>query len=113
SPFAWTTVSLPPTVAALLQDAPEVTTRGPSHPLTVIGLLEGRLNDPIAEAEQTISAVAADGPVVEMLRCTPGAPVLRIDRLFISTRGEPLELSVGHFLPDQYTYRTSLRRTVP
>lgn len=111
TPFAWTTVSLPPAVAALLQDAPEVTTLGATAPLTVIGLLEGRLNDPIAEAEQTISAVAADSRVVEMLHCAPGAPVLRIDRLFISTRGEPLELSIGHFLPDQYTYRTSLRRT--
>lgn len=109
-PFGWTTVSLPPPVAALLQDTPEVTTLGASNPLTVIGLLEGRLSDPIVEAEQTISAVAADDRVVEMLRCEKGAPILRIDRLFISARGELLELSVGYFLPDQYTYRTSLRR---
>jgi GntR family transcriptional regulator len=110
-PFGWTTVSLPPAVASLLKDAPEVTTLGASNPLTVIGMLEGRLNDPIAEAEQTISAVAADDRLVEVLGCAPGAPILRIDRLFISARGEPLELSIGHFLPDQYTYRTSLRRS--
>jgi GntR family transcriptional regulator len=111
-PFGWTTVSLPPAVAALVEDAPELTTTGACHPVTVIGLLEGRLDDPIAEAEQTISAVAADDRLVEVLGCELGAPVLRIDRLFVSGSGEPLELSVGHFLPDQYTYRTSLRRAV-
>lgn len=111
-PFGWTTVTLPPSVGALLREAHEVTTPGATNPLTVIGLLEGRLKDPIAEAEQTISAVAADTQLVEMLRCALGAPILRIDRLFISIRGEPLELSIGYFLPDQYTYRISLRRAV-
>ncbi|WP_369690327.1 hypothetical protein [Nocardia miyunensis] len=27
-----------------------------------------------------------------------------------SDRAEPVELSVGYFLPDQYTYRTNLLR---
>lgn len=110
-PFGWTTVSLPPSIAVLLHDVPEVTTVGAADRLTVIGLLEGRLKDPIAEAEQTISAVAAAGRLVELLGCEAGAPLLRIDRLFISARGEPVELSIGYFLPDQYTYRTSLRRS--
>lgn len=110
-PFGWTTVSVPPAVAALIADAPELTVLGASNRVTVIGLLEGRLRDPISEAEQTISAVVADGKVVEVLGCAPGAPVLRIDRLFLSSSGEPLELSVGYFLPDQYTYRTRLRRS--
>ena len=110
-PFGWTTVSLPPTIAAILHDAPEITTVGASHPLTIIGLLEGRLDDPITEAEQTITAIGADAQTALMLGCEIGAPILRIDRLFISAQGEPLELSVGLFLPDQYTYRTTLRRT--
>lgn len=110
-PFGWTRVSLPAPIAALVQDAPELTTAGASHPATVIGLLEGRLSDPIAEAEQTISAIAADERISAQLHCAVGAPVLRIDRLFISASGEPVELSVGHFLPEQYTYRTRLRRS--
>lgn len=110
-PFGWTTVSLTPVVAALLQDLPEVTTEGASNPLTIIGLLEGRLDDPIAQADQTISAIAADERLVDVLQCQIGAPILRIDRLFISGGGEPLELSIGYFLPDQYTYRTSLQRS--
>ncbi|QGG40597.1 GntR family transcriptional regulator [Aeromicrobium yanjiei] len=110
-PFGWTVVSVPPAVAVLLEEAPEVTTAGASNPVTVIGLLEGRLSDPIAQAEQTISAVAADARLAEVLGCGEGVPLLRIDRLFVSGRGEPIELSVGHFLPEQYTYRTSLRRS--
>ncbi|MRK03015.1 GntR family transcriptional regulator [Aeromicrobium sp. S22] len=109
-PFGWTTVSLPPSVATLLSDVPEVSTVGASHSLTVIGLLEQRLTHPIAEAEQTISAVRADGRLVDLLGCNPDDPILRIDRLFISATGDPVELSVGYFLPDQYTYRTTLRR---
>lgn len=110
-PFGWTTVSLPAEVAALVHGSPELMTSGASHQLTVIGLLEGRLSDPIAEAEQTISAVASDSEIAGHLNCELGAPILRIDRLFISATGEPLELSVGYFLPEQYTYRTSLRRS--
>lgn len=110
-PFGWTTVSLPSAVAELVQDAPELSVVGASHPVTVIGLLEGKLPDPIATAEQTITAVAADRTVSDQLGCPAGVPILRIDRLFVSTRGEPVELSVGYFLPEQYTYRTSLRRS--
>lgn len=109
-PFGWTTVSLSPAVASLVSDCPELSEMGTPPPLTVIGLLEGRLEDPIAEAQQMISAVAADHRVAEVLGCELKAPVLRIDRLFVSEMGEPIELSVGYFLPEQYTYRTSLRR---
>lgn len=109
-PFVWTTVSLPPSVAALIGDAPELTTVGASHPATVIGLLEGRLTDPIDAARQTISAVPAEPDLARRLGCEPGIPLLRIDRLFLSRRGEPLELSIGYYLPEQYTYRTTLRR---
>ena len=113
TPFGWTTVSLPPVVATLLTDAPEVMTPGASHQLTIIGLLESRLSDPISEAQQTITAVSADARIVDVLHCAAGTPILRIDRLFIHTHGEPIELSVGYFLPDQYTYRTQLRRSAP
>lgn len=109
-PFGWTTVSLPPAIAELLADAPEVSKIGESYPLTIIGLLEQRLVDPIAEAEQTITAVRADDRLVTILGCAVGDPILRIDRLFISATGDPVELSVGYFLPEQYTYRTRLRR---
>lgn len=108
--FGWTTVNLPEHVAALLGDVDELATPGSQTALTVIGLLEPRLGSPISEVEQTISAVAADTQHAEALGCTPGAPLLRIDRLFVSSEDEPVELSVGYYLPEQYTYRTTLRR---
>ncbi len=72
---------------------------------------ESRLSDPISEAQYTISAVSADARIVDVLHCAAGSPILRIDRLFINTHGDPIVLSVGYFLPDQYTYRTQLRRS--
>ncbi|WP_216894206.1 GntR family transcriptional regulator [Nocardia alni] len=108
--FGWTTVSMPPRVAEIVSDTTEFTTLGTTSAATVIGLLEGRLPDPIDQAQQSIAAVAADDVVAGFLGCAPGSPILRIDRLFVSSRAEPVELSVGYFLPDQYTYRTNLLR---
>jgi DNA-binding GntR family transcriptional regulator len=40
-----------------------------------------------------------------------GHPMLRVDRLYSDVSGRPVELSVSHFLPEQYTYRVTLRRS--
>jgi GntR family transcriptional regulator len=110
-PFCWTTVSLPPAVAEVLHGIPELSTVGATSALTVIGLLDGRLADPIAEAEQSISAVCAEDVHAEVLQCAARTALLRIDRRYLSAGGVPVELAVSYFRPDQYSYRTSLRRT--
>lgn len=110
TPFAWTTVWLPPRVAQLVAGAEELTTPG-DYAATVIGILDTSLDPPVAEARQTITAIAADREVAERLGCPEGAPVLRIDRLFLDAEEVPVELSIGYFLPDQYTYRISLHRS--
>lgn len=109
-PFGVTTVSLSPEVAALVSDRPELTSVGATGSLTVIGLIEGCLGDRIANAEQTITAVPASAHHAATLGCQVGSPVLRIDRLFLDYDGTPIELSVGHYLPEQYTYRVTLSR---
>ena len=43
--------------------------------------------------------------------CVPGHPMLRVDRLYSDASGTPVELAVSHFLPEQYTYRVTLRRS--
>ena len=43
--------------------------------------------------------------------CEPGHPMLRVDRLYSDSSGTPVELAVSHFLPEQYTYRVTLRRS--
>lgn len=110
-PFCHTTVYLHPDAGAALADLPELTTVGARSEATIIGLLDTRLAAPIAEAEQSITATAADATLAAALDCVPGAPVLRIDRLYLTANGHPVELAISHFLPEQYSYRVRLRRS--
>lgn len=109
-PFVSTTVHLAPPVAQAVQGAPELADRAVGTN-TIIGLLEPHLADPIAEAAQSITVGSADEAVADAVGCMPGHPMLRVDRLYSDTSGRPVELSVSHFLPEQYTYRVTLRRS--
>ncbi|MCB0950912.1 MAG: GntR family transcriptional regulator [Mycobacterium sp.] len=108
--FGHTTVHLPPSVAALVASSPALFTSAVgTH--TVIGLLEPHLPHPIAEAAQSITVGRATGVVADAVGCLPGHPMLRVDRLYTDQRGHPIELSISHFLPEQYTYRVTLQRS--
>ncbi|MGV0656541.1 GntR family transcriptional regulator [Mycolicibacterium thermoresistibile] len=109
-PFVSTTVHLAPAVASAVLSAPELA-HGAVGTQTVIGVLEPHLPEPIVEAAQSITVAAADGAVAEAVQCEPGHPMLRVDRLYSDAEGRPVELSVSHFLPEQYTYRVTLRRS--
>lgn len=111
-PFCRTAVHLPPDVGALLADVPELTRPDARSRSTVLGLLDERLADPIAEAEQSITVAAAGTTVAEQLGCEPEHPLLRVDRTYQSTTGRPVELAVSHFLPEHYSYRVRLKRNV-
>jgi GntR family transcriptional regulator len=107
-PFVSTTVHLVPWAAQPIQ-ATLVDGAVGTH--TVIGLLEPHLTEPIAEAAQSITVAPADDAVATAVGCEPGHPMLRVDRLYSDASGNPVELSVSHFLPEQYTYRVTLRRS--
>ena len=109
-PFVLTTVHLVPSVA---QPAPasSALADGAVGTHTVIGLLEPHLAEPIAEAAQSITVAPADDVVADAVGCEAGHPMLRVDRLYSDSAGRPVELSVSHFLPEQYTYRVTLRRS--
>ncbi|MFF1834783.1 GntR family transcriptional regulator [Streptomyces sp. NPDC058231] len=109
-PFCLTIVYLPPDVGELLTNHPEVTEEGKHSRATVIGLLEGRLPEPIAEAAQSVTVSLAGPEVAARLGCDTGHPLLRIDRLYLAPSGVPVELSVSYFLPEHYSYRVRLRR---
>lgn len=109
-PFVVTTVHLPESVARLVLDSADLA-QGAVGTNTVIGVLEPHLAEPIAEAAQSITVSTADEQVAAALGCEPGHPMLRVDRLYSDTTGTPVELSVSHFLPEQYTYRVTLRRS--
>jgi DNA-binding GntR family transcriptional regulator len=109
-PFGVTRVSLPEAVARPVLDAAETLT-GAVSTTTIIGLIEPHLAEPIAEAAQSITVGAADPEVAEAVGCATGHPMLRVDRLYSDSSGAPVELAVSHFLPEQYTYRVTLRRS--
>jgi DNA-binding GntR family transcriptional regulator len=109
-PFVSTTVHLTPSVAQPMLTAPELSD-GAVGTHTVIGLIEPHLTEPIAEAAQSITVASADSMVANAVGCESGHPMLRVDRLYSDTSGSPVELSVSHFLPEQYTYRVTLRRS--
>lgn len=107
-PFCVTTVHLPPQVGESLAGEPTLTSAGATSATTVIAMVDTRF--PIAEAEQSITAVLATPPASTHLDCAPGDPLLRVDRTYHSTRGEPVELAISYFLPEHYSYRVHLRR---
>jgi DNA-binding GntR family transcriptional regulator len=109
-PFVLTTVHLAPSVARPLL-ASSALADGAVGIHTVIGLLEPYLADPIAEAAQSITVAPADALAADAVGCEAGHPMLRVDRLYSDSSGRPVELSVSHFLPEQYTYRVTLRRS--
>ncbi|MQA04571.1 MAG: UTRA domain-containing protein [Streptosporangiales bacterium] len=111
-PFCHTTVHLPPAVGQLVERVPELLEPGASSHITVIGLLDPRLPDPISEAEQSITIGVATAEVAEYLGCCPGQPLLRVDRLYFSSTNQPVELAISYFNPEHYSYRVRLRRNL-
>jgi DNA-binding GntR family transcriptional regulator len=109
-PFVLTRVHLPESVARPVVGAAEMAD-GAVSTSTVIALLEPHLGEPIVEAAQSITVGVADPEVAEAVGCTFGHPMLRVDRLYSDASGTPVELAVSYFLPEQYTYRVTLRRS--
>jgi DNA-binding GntR family transcriptional regulator len=108
--FSHTTTHLPPWVRTQLGEAPELASPGTVSQVTVIGLLDRALERPIRDAEQSITVDTVPADVAQALDLPAGTPVLRIDRIYYDTQGEPVELAISHFHPDRYSYRVRLRR---
>jgi GntR family transcriptional regulator len=113
TPFCVTTVLVPPAIGRELSGAAELAERGKISNATVIGLLDERLAAPISEADQSITAAAASESVAARCDCRPGAPVLRVDRLYFDVDDKPVELGISYFVPEHYSYRVRLRRSHP
>lgn len=108
--FCITTVYVPTHVADLLANVEELHTAGSISPLTVLGLLDARLNSPITEAQQSITVGTLSVEEAEHLGVEQGRPTLRIDRLYLDAFGNGTELAISQFLPEHYSYRISLLR---
>jgi GntR family transcriptional regulator len=112
APFCYTRVHLPLEIGRRLRELPEVEALaepGSRAPFTVISLMNRVSERPIHSAMQTVTAVAADADIAHRLGCSPGVPLLRIDRLYRDRELTPLELAVNYCRPDRYSYRIQLR----
>lgn len=111
-PFCYTSVYLPPRIGRLLTDVAELSSPRRSQ-VTVIGLIDARMNGSITAAEQSVSAAGAPSFAARHLGREVGEPLLRIDRLYFDDSDDPVELAVSYFDPEHYSYRVKLRRRSP
>jgi len=109
--FCLTKVQLPIQVGRHLVDIDELNSVGARTVSTIIGILDKHLPGEIAEAQQSITVEPISEADAVSLGCPPGHPILRIDRLYLDTNGQCVELATSYFLPEQYSYRISLRRS--
>ncbi|MDZ5649465.1 GntR family transcriptional regulator [Nitrospirillum sp. BR 11828] len=56
------------------------------------------------EAEQWITAVAAEPPVAAALEMAPGAPVLRVERVVRDKSGRGVQIIHANYRPDRFKY---------
>ena len=110
APFCVTTVTLPPAVAKLLSEIPELNQLGATSNVTIIGLIDAKHDEPIAEAQQSITVGTVSERDAPSLGCAVGHSVLQVDRLYLDTNSSGVELAVSQFLPEHYSYRVSLMR---
>jgi GntR family transcriptional regulator len=111
-PLCHTAIYLHPAAGTALEGVAELSQPGATSAVTIIGLLDARLPAPVAEAEQSITAATADQTLAAALGCEQDAPLLRIDRTYLTTDNQPVGLAISHFLPERYSYRVRLRRSV-
>ena len=71
--------------------------------LPLLTLLE-RAGANIDEADQWITAVAAEPKIAQALGVATASPLLRIERLMRDDGGVPVELIHGHYRPDRFVY---------
>jgi GntR family transcriptional regulator len=109
-PLCVTTVYLPPHVGRAIEDVPALTAPGVITSITVLGLIDQRLEHPVVESEQSITVAPAPA-YADVLGCPEGRALLRIDRVYFDARETPVELAVSWFHPDRYSYRVRLRRS--
>ncbi len=65
----------------------------------------------IIEIRQTIEAAPASRRVARSLQLSPGAPLLRVERVVVGVEGIPIEWSIALYRHDRHQYRINLQGT--
>lgn len=77
---------------------------------SLLQLLDSDPDTHLAEGIQEISASAADAETARRLEIEPGTPVLVVERVVYSERGEPLEFAIVNYRRDQMAFDVHLDR---
>ncbi len=78
---------------------------------SVYTLLEENYGLPVTEADQTVTAVAADDQSATLLNVSPGSPLLHIVR-FARSDEHPVELCSSMYRTDRYRLNTRVERVL-
>jgi GntR family transcriptional regulator len=97
------TVYRHPAAGEAPNDEDELRRPGVSSDVTIIGLLDVLLPVSIAEARQSITAAGVAPVLAAALGWRPDAPILRIDRTYLTSDSQPVKLAISYFLPEQYS----------
>ncbi len=95
-PFSYLIQYMPGDIAARIS-------RADMETVPMLVLLERAGATPY-EAEQWITAVAADPPIAAALEMAPGAPLLRVERVMRDKAGRAVQLIYAHYRPDRFKY---------
>jgi GntR family transcriptional regulator len=74
-------------------------------------ILENDYGLSLGEAELQIEAMLADEYVARQLEIEEGAPVLRIERLTMTTNSKPIDFEYLYYRGDAFQYRMRIERT--
>lgn len=64
----------------------------------------------VEQADETVSACAADIDAADALDVPVGSPLLSVHRIYLDRHAKPLLLFEGRFRPERYRYRMQLAR---
>lgn len=102
TPFSFTTIWVPPSLAPLLEDM-ELDDR------PVISMLESKGVRAVS-ADQTLSAVASDDRAAQILGITIGVPLIRLRRTVFDSDGVAVLFQQSVYIPERYEYHMLLSR---
>lgn len=101
-PFSYLVTYIPDDVADSYDDS-ELANQ------SLLGMLERAGHAPI-DAEQTISALAAEPAIASVLGIAPGSPLLRIHRIMRDAKGRPVQNITANYRADKFEYHMRLTR---
>lgn len=79
---------------------------------SLLTLLE-RAGAAVFDAEQSITAVAAEPLVASALGVAVGAPLLKVERIMRDVNGRPVQLIHSHYRSDRFQYHVKTHRRKP